>query len=107
MISEKFAKVICNSKKFTALNAQINAANLGYHGLQKYRNLDFIIINESELRHELRSRHENIKNLMIKLASEKNIKYLTVTSGKSGALLYQKKKKKNFLLSCICIKSGR
>lgn len=94
MISQKFAKVICNSKKFTALNAQINAANLGYHGLQKYSNLDFIIINESELRHELRSRHENIKNLMIKLAFEKNIKYLTVTSGKSGALLYQQKKKK-------------
>ena len=37
MISEKFAKTICNSKKFKALNAQINAANLGYHGLQKYK----------------------------------------------------------------------
>tara|TARA_B110000037_G_scaffold78098_1_gene93264 strand:- start:4327 stop:5850 length:1524 start_codon:yes stop_codon:yes gene_type:complete len=94
MISEKYAKIICNSKKFTALNAQINAANIGYHGLQKYKNLDFIIVNESELRHELRSRHENIKNLMIKLSQEKNIKYLTVTSGKSGALLYQKNKNK-------------
>ena len=104
MISEKFAKTICNSKKFKALNAQINAANLGYHGLQKYKNLDFIIINESELRHELRSRHENIKNLMIKLAFEKNIKYLTVTSGKNGALLYQKKKKKFYYCPAFATK---
>ena len=104
MISEKFARIICKSKKFTALNAQINAANLGYHGLQKYKNLDFIIINESELRHELRSRHENIKNLMTKLAFEKNIKYLTVTSGKNGAFLYQKKKKKFYYCPAFATK---
>ncbi len=104
MISERYAKTICKSKKFTALNAQINAANIGYHGLKKYRNLDFVIINESELRHELRNRHEDIKSLMIQLSTDKNIKYLTVTSGKSGALLYQKKKKKFFFCPAFASK---
>ena len=104
MITEKYAKIICKSKKFTALNAQINAANLGYHGLQKYKNLDFVIINESELRHELRSRHENIKNLMVKLSKEKNIKFLTVTSGKNGALLYQKTKNKFYFCPAFATK---
>ena len=90
--------------KKNIFHAQINAANLGYHGLQKYKNLDFVIINESELRHELRSRHENIKNLMMKLSKEKNIKFLTVTSGKSGALLYQKNKNKFFFCPAFATK---
>ena len=48
-ISEKTAKIICNSSKFVALNAQINAANIGYHSMRKYKNINCLIINEKEI----------------------------------------------------------
>jgi len=31
-----------------ALNAQVNAANVGYHSMRNYRNIDCVIINEKE-----------------------------------------------------------
>ena len=40
--------MISNSKKFIALNAQINANNIGFHTLKNYKNIDFVIINEKE-----------------------------------------------------------
>ena len=94
MISEKFAKLYVIQKNLKPWMLKLMLQILVIM-VYKNRNLDFIIINESELRHDQR-RHENIKNLMIKLASEKNIKYLTATSGKSGALL--SKRKKNFFI---------
>ena len=52
-ITQKISKQISNSKKFVALNAQTNANNIGYHSLRNYKNLNFVIINEKELRQEL------------------------------------------------------
>ena len=39
-----------NKKKFTSVNAQINAANIGYHTVDKYSGAQSIVINENELR---------------------------------------------------------
>ena len=67
MISETSAKIICKNSKYLALNAQINAANVGYHSMKKYKNVDCMIINEKEIRHELRDKNGNIKLLMKRL----------------------------------------
>ena len=90
LISEKSAKIICNNSKYLALNAQINAANISYHSMKKYKNVDCVIINNSELRHELRNKIDKTEKLM-KLVSDKiNIKNLIVTKGSDGAILYNK-----------------
>lgn len=87
-ISQFSANLVSKSKKFTALNAQVNASNIGYHSLAKYKNIDTIIINETELRHELRDRNGKLENL-IKILSKKILcKYLVVTSGSDGVCLY-------------------
>ena len=52
LISKKSAQIICKNSKYLALNAQVNAANIGYHSMKKYKNVDCVIINNSELRHE-------------------------------------------------------
>ena len=54
-------KFLYKNSKFLALNAQVNASNVGYHTIQKYKNVDFVIINETELRHELRDKNSNIE----------------------------------------------
>ena len=45
-------------KKYIALNAQVNASNIGYHDLLKYNNIDSLVINETELRHEMRNKDD-------------------------------------------------
>ena len=60
MFTKKFLKTIKSKSKFIAANVQINAANIGHHSLENYKNVDFMIINEKELRHEMRSKNEKI-----------------------------------------------
>ena len=53
-LCKKTVHEISKQSTFTSLNAQINAANISHHTMNNYRNINCTIINESELRHELR-----------------------------------------------------
>lgn len=103
-ISKKNAKIICNKSKFLALNAQINAANRGYHTMDKYIKSDCIIINETELRHELRNKNEELKNLMKQLTNKIKIKDLIVTKGSQGATLYSNQSKEFYEMDAFAEK---
>tara|TARA_B100001250_G_scaffold412903_1_gene445384 strand:- start:871 stop:2391 length:1521 start_codon:yes stop_codon:yes gene_type:complete len=92
-ISETSAKKISKAKKFVTLNAQINASNIGYHSLQNYKNIDATIINETEVRHEMRNKNEDIKSLSLKLQKKIKTKNLIVTRGKNGAIIFNNKDK--------------
>ena len=94
LISKKSAQLICKKSKYLALNAQINAANVGYHSMRNYKNVDFVIINAKEIRHELRDKNRTIEILMKRLSQEQNIKKLVVTYGTDGSVMYDKKGKK-------------
>jgi rfaE bifunctional protein kinase chain/domain/rfaE bifunctional protein nucleotidyltransferase chain/domain len=87
-ISRETAKRISKQSVFTSLNAQINAANIGYHTMNNYKNIDCAIINEAELRHELRDRESAVETLMKKLSKSLHIKNMIVTQGSGGATLY-------------------
>ena len=91
-ISRKSANLICRYSKSLSLNAQINSSNIGYHSMKNYTNINCVIINEKEIRHELRDRNSNIEDLMKKLSSEQKIKNLIVTRGSLGLILYNSKK---------------
>ncbi len=93
-ISKEVSKFICNEAKFLALNTQINAFNLGHHSLKKYQKIDFLIINEKELRYELREKDLKVEQLIKKITKTSRIKNLMVTRGKNGAIFYSKKTKK-------------
>jgi rfaE bifunctional protein kinase chain/domain/rfaE bifunctional protein nucleotidyltransferase chain/domain len=87
IITPKIAKHISNSDKFVSLNAQINAANIGTHNIRKYHDVNCLIINESELRHELRQRDGDAQEMAAILKNMVNSKYIAVTQGKDGAFL--------------------
>ena len=53
-----------------------------------------MIINEGELRHELRSRDGDLEDLMANLSEEMQTKNLVVTRGNQGATLYNSVTKK-------------
>ena len=88
-ISEKIARKINRLSKSIALNAQLNAANLGLHTINNYKNIETVVINEMEMRLEMRDRYSSIKTLLKKLSSKLNIKNLIVTRGNNGSILYR------------------
>ena len=91
-IDKKISNILKKQKKLI-VNTQINAANIGYHTISKYKGANCAIINEVELRHELKDKHSNIKNLLSKLSKKFKIKFLVVTVGKNGSYGYDLKKK--------------
>jgi bifunctional ADP-heptose synthase (sugar kinase/adenylyltransferase) len=95
-LSRETAIQISKHSIFSSLNAQINAANIGYHTMNNYRNIDCAIINETELRHELRDRETGVETLMKELANTLQVQYLVVTQGNSGATLYAAEKNKYY-----------
>lgn len=96
LISKETAKIICKESKFLALNAQINAFNIGYHTMKNYYNFDTLIINEKEIRHELRDKTSELNKLIKKLSVDRKVENLIVTKGSSGSILYNKKLNKFF-----------
>ncbi len=93
LLTQKLANEIIAKSKNLNLNAQLNASNLGYHNLKKYRNFNNLLINEAELRHEFKDKTSDIKSLAKKISFEQNIKNVVVTRGLNGVLMYNKKKK--------------
>lgn len=89
-ISEKIAHNITKISKSMSLNAQLNAANLGLHTINNYKNIETVVINEMEMRLEMRDRYSSINNLLKKLSLKLNIKNLIVTRGKNGSTMYNK-----------------
>ena len=87
VITSKVAEHISSVAKFVSLNAQLNAANIGLHSIQKYQNINCLIINATELRHEMRERDGALVMLAAKLKEMVAAEYITVTQGRAGAFL--------------------
>ena len=92
-INQKIANILSKNKN-VIVNTQLHSPNLGYDTIGKYKNTNWAIINEVELRHELRDRYDSVKKLMIKISKKLKIKNLIVTCGKEGAYYYNYKKNK-------------
>ena len=95
-ISKETAEMISRKSNFISVNAQINAANIGYHTMHNYFNADCAIINETEIRHELRDRTGSLEFLMETLTDNLQLETLIVTSGSQGATLYNNSKNEFF-----------
>tara|TARA_Y200000002_G_scaffold160258_1_gene132421 strand:+ start:6866 stop:8380 length:1515 start_codon:yes stop_codon:yes gene_type:complete len=92
-ISKQIAGEIVKRNNYTFLNSQINASNRGFHNINKYESINSIILNESELRQELRDNNSDIKYLAKKMRKNKKIQNLIITRGASGAILVNKMNK--------------
>ena len=93
LITDKLRAYIMKNSKFLSVNAQLNAANIGYHTIAKYKNSDLLIINENELRHEMRDKENNLDTLMMNLTKKIKTRFLVVTSGKDGSKILNTKNK--------------
>ena len=94
LITNNIAKKIYTSGKFLAVNAQINANNINNYSINKYRDLNCLVINETEIRNQLRDKFSNIEKIIKKITNDLNLKNCLVTMGKNGSVVYSKKESK-------------
>ncbi len=87
-ISPRAAEILSAKAKFLAVNTQINAANIGFHTISKYRRADYVCIHEGEIRLDYRNRKEDLKKLTTDLVSRLDCQLVMVTLGKRGTLLH-------------------
>ena len=92
LLSDETIRYMNKVNKFKTLNVQLNSSNIGTHTLKKYNNIDLLIINESEMRFELKNEHEDIRIIAKRYFKNKKLKNLVITRGLNGALLLDKKK---------------
>ena len=91
-------KLIMQKNQKVFLNTQINSFNRGYHTVFKYKKVNTLVINEGELRYELRDKHSKIQKLAKALLKKISVKNIIVTRGKYGSVLINKKN--NISISC-------
>ena len=100
IINSTTANFISNLKKFTSVNTQINSFNIGFQKIDKYKKIDLLIINEGELRHDLRDNISSIDKLVKKVDKIVKFKKFVVTCGSLGSYLYSKNGSKISKIFC-------
>jgi len=98
IITEKIRKLISQKPDKIFLNTQINSFNRGYHTVFRYKKVNTLVINESELRYELRDKHSDISKLTKVLSKKISAKNIVVTRGRNGSMLLNRKN--NLVISC-------
>ena len=104
LISPKISNLICSKANYLSLNTQINSSNIGYHSLKNYKKSDCLLINERELRYELKDKNSKIEQLMKKLSKIQKVRNLVVTRGSKGSILFNMKSKKFFYCPALAQK---
>ena len=89
--TKAIVEMIARESKFLAVNAQTNSANVGFNLITKYPRADYVCIDDPEMRLAHHDRFGDMKNLMKKTASQLKAKYVTVTRGHLGSLVYSTK----------------
>ncbi len=91
-ITPTIRKEIQKHSKKLFLNTQINSFNSRHHTLKKYKKVNTLCINESELRYEMKDNKSSITDLYKKLKREIKFKNLIITRGKFGSILIKNNK---------------
>jgi rfaE bifunctional protein kinase chain/domain/rfaE bifunctional protein nucleotidyltransferase chain/domain len=79
--------------KFLAVNTQINSGNRGYHVIHRYRQADFVSLNEPELRMAAHNRHDPLEVVAEEVGERVRVKYLAVTRGTKGVMMHDRGRK--------------
>lgn len=90
LISERAIQLLSKKAKFLAVNTQINAGNMGYHAISRYKRADYVCIHEGEIRLDQRSRTGDLQALVQDLSVRMDCPTIMCTRGKHGSLMYRK-----------------
>ena len=84
MLTPRVVRSLGKRARFLAVNTQINAANIGFHTISKYKRADFVCVHEGEVRLDARSRRGDLEDLVREIGQKLDCDHVLVTRGKSG-----------------------
>ena len=87
-LSDSVVEALCQTTNYLCLNAQTNAGNHGFNSVQRYGRADFVTLNGSEARLEVRRRHVDLPSYIPDLGSTMGAQAVLVTQGGSGLDMY-------------------
>ncbi len=90
-MSPAIIDLLCKKAKFLAVNVQTNSANTGFNTINKYPRADYVCIDEPEMRLAYQDKFGKLESIIEKAAKRMKAKYVTVTRGHLGSLVYSKK----------------
>jgi len=90
MLTEDIREILYVSKKFLAVNAQTNSANLGFNPVTKYKRADYVCIDEPELKLAARSPYGDIPSIVNKIHQELHTPHFMVSLGPEGTLFFSR-----------------
>src|SRR4029077_7333350 len=84
-ISPETVEILQSQSKFLAVNAQSNAANVGYILINKYKKTNFICIDAMEAQLAVHDKHANLSDVVAKqLPAIIDCPNIVVTHGRAG-----------------------
>ncbi len=93
LMSEKIIKLISKKSKFLSVNTQTNSGNRGFNYINKYKNADYVVIDEPEFRLASQDKHTKLDLLATKKIPELiNTKKFIITMGKNGCMAFSNNK---------------
>ena len=90
MLDARAIKVLTDQARFLAVNTQVNAHNRGFNTISKYPRADYICISEDEIRHDCRSRRQDLRRITQQVAERLACKRAIITRGREGCLCYDR-----------------
>ena len=85
-ITGNIIKTVERYSKSLAVNAQTNAANVGYNLITKYHKPHYVCLDENELRLSSQEKYAAIEDIAVKIARAIKADCLIVTLGKKGSV---------------------
>lgn len=89
LISPRIQTWLAEQDVFVAVNAQTNSNNYGYNYITKYKGVDYISIDENEIRLPFGSRHGKIEDLIHRLHETTGCGNISITLGSKGAIFFR------------------
>ncbi len=87
-IEKSIVDVLCRKARFLAVNAQTNSTNAGFNLITKYPRVDYVCIDEPEIRLATHSKFGDLKDLIAKVAKQLECSRFAVTRGHLGSVTY-------------------
>ncbi|MBI3315826.1 MAG: adenylyltransferase/cytidyltransferase family protein [Candidatus Omnitrophica bacterium] len=103
-ITPKMVNILVDKAKFLAVNTQVNSGNRGYHVIHRYSRVNFVSLNEPELRLASHNRHDPLEEVAASVAKRVRASYIAVTRGTNGALMMDLNRKKVYHVPALSTK---
>jgi len=97
LLTPDLIEFICSQEKFLAVNAQTNAANMGFNSITKYRRANYFCLDDRELRLAFYDSYGEINSLIKQLSRRVSLPGgISVTRGHLGVTTYDVRKRSFF-----------